>query len=93
MPRSNGRKTHVDPIGNLTADLTKYTGRMGHIQFADYPGRGQPGTGELDFYGLMRTIGETGYGDWIGAEYHPQGSTAESLDWMQDSRVRDLFGI
>lgn len=85
---------HMAVMGeDLFADLEKYTGRMGHIQFADYPGRGQPGTGELDFYKLMSTIGETGYRDWVGVEYHPQGSTVESLDWMQDPRTRDLFGI
>lgn len=83
---------HMAVMGeDLASDLTKYAGRMGHVQFADHPGRGQPGTGEMDIFGLLERVQKAGYGGWIGAEYHPRGSTMASLDWMQDPRLKDLF--
>lgn len=85
---------HMAVMGeDLEADLMAYAGQLGHIQFADYPGRGQPGTGGLDFYRLLGTIREAGYRGWIGAEYHPQGSTVESLDWMKDARLKPLLSL
>ena len=56
---------------------------IGHIQFADAPGRHQPGSGQIDFPALFAHVDAIGYQGWIGAEYHPQGTTAESLGWLQ----------
>ncbi len=53
-----------------------------HVQFADVPGRHEPGTGKLDIPTIIRTIAQRGYTGWYGAEYHPQRSTAESLGWL-----------
>jgi hydroxypyruvate isomerase len=84
---------HMAVMGeDLASDLRNYSEQMGHIQFADYPGRGQPGSGDLDIFGLLAMVRKAGYGDWIGAEYHPRGSTEESLAWMQDPGLKDLFG-
>ncbi|MBB5372690.1 hydroxypyruvate isomerase family protein [Acidocella aromatica] len=49
--------------------LTKRLMRIGHIQFSDYPGRGAPGTGELNFPRLFRAIRNLPYEGWTGAEY------------------------
>jgi hydroxypyruvate isomerase len=85
---------HMAVMGeDISSDLVKHISRIGHIQFADYPGRGQPGTGKLDIFELLGIIRSTGYGDWVGAEYHPQGSTTESLGWVQDPRLKDLFAV
>lgn len=53
-----------------------------HVQFADVPGRHEPGTGTLDIPAILRAIARRGYAGWFGAEYHPMRSTDESLDWM-----------
>ncbi len=53
-----------------------------HVQFADVPGRHEPGTGRLDLPAILRTIARGGYRGWFGAEYHPSRSTRESLAWM-----------
>jgi len=56
--------------------------RVAHIQFADSPGRHEPGTGTLDFEEIFGRIERSGYTGWLGAEYHPSGRTADSLLWL-----------
>jgi hydroxypyruvate isomerase len=68
--------------GNLTATIAEHIDLIGHIQIADSPGRGEPGTGEIDYGYVLRRIDELGYDRWIGLEYKPTRPTAESLDWM-----------
>jgi hydroxypyruvate isomerase len=62
--------------------IQEHAGRIGHIQFADCPGRGQPGTGSADWAALFSAIDQSGYGGWVGAEYKPSGETSASLDWL-----------
>jgi hydroxypyruvate isomerase len=50
-----------------------------HIQFADAPGRGEPGTGRIDFAPLFRQIESRGYTGWISAEYRPSKRTEETV--------------
>lgn len=57
---------------------------IGHIQIADYPGRHQPGTGEVDFPALLADIDRLGYQGWIGLEYSPDPDTTTSLAWIRD---------
>ncbi|MDD4914645.1 MAG: TIM barrel protein [Methylococcales bacterium] len=63
--------------------LQQHQDKILHIQFADCPGRGQPGTGQTDFDGLFRQIAASDYRGWVGAEYKPSGLTAASLDWFR----------
>jgi hydroxypyruvate isomerase len=53
-----------------------------HIQFADAPGRGEPGTGRIDFAPLFDRIGRSSYAGWVAAEYRPSRPTAETLHWF-----------
>lgn len=69
--------------GNLTHTLTRNIGRIGHIQVADAPDRGQPGTGEINFANLFRALDRTDYGGEVGLEYRPTGPTDESFDWIE----------
>jgi len=69
--------------GDMAATLEKLIDRIGHIQFADTPGRGEPGTGEINFPYLFDAIDRFGYDGWVGAEYNPTGHTGRSLDWLQ----------
>ena len=68
--------------GELIPALETYLPRIAHIQFADAPGRHEPGTGEIDFDGVFAAIDALGYDGWVGAEYIPTATTAESLDWF-----------
>ena len=57
-------------------------GLLGHVQFADCPGRGAPGTGAMDFAAALNAVKDAGYNSWLAAEYRPHGATVESLDWL-----------
>lgn len=46
--------------------------RIKHVQLADFPGRGAPGTGGLDFEGLLAAIAATTYDGEIALEYFNQ---------------------
>ena len=69
--------------GELGNTLSRHIARIGHIQLADNPGRGEPGTGEINYAWLFRHIDAIGYTGWIGCEYKPRASTAEGLGWRQ----------
>jgi hydroxypyruvate isomerase len=45
--------------------------KIGHIQIADWPGRGEPGTGRIPFAELLAEVDRIGYRGWIGLEYFP----------------------
>jgi hydroxypyruvate isomerase len=72
--------------GNICATIAAHAGRMGHIQIADSPGRGQPGTGELRFPFIFQAIEDSGYAGYVGAEYVPAGRLEESLAWLDEYR-------
>lgn len=78
---------HMARMGeDLETVLQENIDRIGHIQFADVPARNQPGTGVLHYPQLFRLIDELKYGGYCGAEYHPTGRTADSLQWFEPYR-------
>jgi hydroxypyruvate isomerase len=58
---------------------------IGHIQFADAPGRHEPGTGDIPWMELRKSITTCGYTGWIGCEYRPKASTVAGLGWRAES--------
>ena len=69
--------------GELANTLATHLARIGHIQLADNPGRGEPGTGEIHYPWLFQHIDAIGYTGWIGCEYKPRTTTIEGLGWRQ----------
>lgn len=63
--------------------ISTHAANIGHIQFADNPGRGQPGTGQINFASIFKTIEDSAYSGWLGAEYQPVGTTTASLNWFK----------
>jgi len=61
------------------ATLESLWSAIRHIQFADAPGRGEPGTGTIDFPRLFALIDRLGYDGWVSAEYRPTRPTAETV--------------
>jgi hydroxypyruvate isomerase len=75
---------HMQMMGDKPNEfITRYADKIGHIQFADCPGRGQPGTGQIDFERIFSVIEKSAYLGWIGAEYNPVGTTSESFGWLK----------
>jgi hydroxypyruvate isomerase len=64
------------------AVIAAHTGRIGHVQIADAPGRHEPGTGTLDLTAHLDKLAANGYPGYIGLEYTPSGATADSFGWL-----------
>jgi hydroxypyruvate isomerase len=57
---------------------------VGHIQIADAPGRGEPGTGAIDWPAAFDLFDDVGYHGSIGIECYPTvASTADALAYIQ----------
>lgn len=70
--------------GELIGTFQKHQAKIGHVQLADNPGRNEPGTGEIAWPFVFRTLDALGYDGWIGCEYKPRTTTAEGLGWLTD---------
>jgi hydroxypyruvate isomerase len=67
---------------NLPAVIARHAARTGHVQIADNPGRGAPGTGSLPLADLLGQLREEGYTGWTGLEYKPSAAgSAASFSW------------
>ncbi|MCZ7415901.1 MULTISPECIES: TIM barrel protein [unclassified Streptomyces] len=75
---------HLSMNGEDLAEvIEKYTAVTGHVQIADNPGRGAPGTGDLDFTDLLDRLRKAGYSGWVGLEYKPgDAPSAGSFEWL-----------
>ncbi|MER6435610.1 TIM barrel protein [Streptomyces sp. NPDC001185] len=68
---------------DLPRAISAYAGRTGHVQIADNPGRGAPGTGTLPLDDLLGQLREAGYQGWVGLEYKPgDRPSAEAFGWL-----------
>ncbi|HBC17281.1 MAG TPA: hydroxypyruvate isomerase, partial [Alcanivorax sp.] len=69
--------------GDLCRSLSRLCPHIGHIQFADNPGRHEPGTGEIHFDRVFAHLDALDYQGWVSAEYRPQQDTETSLGWFR----------
>ncbi len=68
--------------GDLTRTMLDNLARISHIQVADNPGRHEPGTGEISFDNLFKSLESARYERWVGCEYKPAGTTEDGLRWL-----------
>lgn len=71
---------------DIVAAIDAYLPFIEHVQIADAPGRGEPGTGTIDIGANLEYLESAGYGGWVSIEYLPTLTTAESLHWLPISR-------
>ncbi len=80
---------------DVDAVITRYSrggpdgGGIAHVQIADAPGRGEPGTGDLPLQRQLADLEAGGYQGWVGLEYKPSGdnpSTVASFEWLLRTR-------
>jgi len=69
--------------GDIIHTLTENLDLVGYIHFADSPGRGEPGTGELDLANILRALDDAGYDRGFGFEYRPRGPDDKTLDQVR----------
>lgn len=68
---------------DVSQAIAAYADRTGHVQIADNPGRGAPGTGSLPLEQLLDELKKAGYEGRIGLEYKAgDRPSAESFDWL-----------
>ena len=77
---------HLSVNGDdVAAVIEKHAKDFGHIQIADNPGRGAPGTGELPLGEWIARSRQLGYEGYIGLEYKEPAETA--FAWAIRQRV------
>lgn len=68
------------------------TGRVGHLQIAAIPDRGEPDAGELNFSWVFDELRRLNWRGWIGCEYRPRAepqaaapgsATSAGLAWLR----------
>ena len=64
-----------DPIANVY----RHVDLIDHVQYADSPGRGRPGSGRSDVWTLVDALAAVGYDGAVGLEYRSHGWSADSL--------------
>jgi hydroxypyruvate isomerase len=67
-----------DPVEGLA----RFAPVIRHVQFADAPGRHEPGTGRVDLAACFARLDALGYEGWTAAEYRPSKPTLETLGWL-----------
>lgn len=79
---------HSVVMGEEPADVIRHVDRIGHIQVADTNGRHEPGSGTIDWVGVMSALRQSGYSGDIGMEYRPTGDSAASV-----AQTRRVLGL
>ena len=70
--------------GNLIELIRRCGPAIGEIQVADVPGRKQPGTGEINYRAIARTLDEIGYQGVVAMEGWATGDSTEALQQFRD---------
>jgi hydroxypyruvate isomerase len=78
--------------GNLVTNLREHRDHIGHVQIADSPGRGEPGTGEIHYPFVLGELERLRYDGYVGLEYNPTTQTTEeSFGWLpKELRGREV---
>ena len=65
--------------GNIINTLKAYIDAIGYIHIADVPGRHEPGTGEINYPNVIKTLKELNYEGIIGFELVPSRDSKEAV--------------
>ncbi|MEO3868437.1 TIM barrel protein [Nonomuraea sp. B12E4] len=73
---------HLHRMGEDVLNLIdRHAARFGHVQIADDPGRGAPGSGRMPYEEIFTRLAAAGYGGHVGLEYRHEGPGA--FDWRR----------
>lgn len=68
---------------DMAAELANGGALIKYVQLADAPGRGEPGSGDLDWAERLGILRAAGYDGPIGLEYYPTQESASSTQFIQ----------
>jgi hydroxypyruvate isomerase len=77
---------HMAVNGDNLDQLAAHVGAIAHVQIADVPGRGEPGSGSLDLASQVRALESAGYSGYVGLEFSPTQGVEQSLSWLPRER-------
>ena len=73
---------HMAMMGeDVLAALQENIQMIGHIQFADCPGRHEPNTAAINYNNIFTWLAQSDYAGFIAAEYKPSNHSNESFAW------------
>ncbi|MEV0236641.1 TIM barrel protein [Nonomuraea sp. NPDC050786] len=73
---------HLHRMGeDVLSLIDRHSARFGHVQIADDPGRGRPGSGRMPYDEIFARLSAAGYRGHIGLEYRHEGPGA--FDWRR----------
>ncbi|GAA0474124.1 MULTISPECIES: TIM barrel protein [Tatumella] len=72
--------------GDVSGRLAEFWPWIRHIQVADTPLRGEPGSGDIDWPALFSQLRSLNYHGRIGCEYRPSAGTIAGLGWINSYR-------
>lgn len=70
--------------GNIINTLKAYIDAIGYIHIADVPGRHEPGTGEINYPNVIKTLKELNFEGIIGFELTPLGDSEKAVCRIKD---------
>ncbi len=69
---------------DVDAVIRDHAGEFGHIQIADAPGRGEPGSGSAPILQWIADADAAGYDGWVGLEY--KSDAPDPFAWLPRER-------
>ena len=70
---------------DMAAELANAGDIVKYVQLADAPGRGEPGSGSLDWAEKFSVLRASGYDGPIGLEYYPTTESAASVAFVKEA--------
>ena len=68
--------------GNLIGTVTGNIDIIGHIHVADAPGRHEPGTGEINYGNVLKSVNDI-YGGYVGLEFRANNYNSQNLEYIR----------
>ncbi|WP_038344530.1 hydroxypyruvate isomerase family protein [Acinetobacter sp. A47] len=82
---------HMAMMGeDVLAGLQENLHQIGHIQFADCPGRHEPDTGNIPYKQVFDWLLQSEYRGLIAAEYRPKNQSDQSFTWKKKYFSNDV---
>ena len=73
--------------GNLMNTIKEKISHIGHIHVADVPGRHEPGTGEINYKGILECLKELNSENYVGFEFRSTIDSEGLVKYMEEYQL------